>query len=181
MGFLLVFCNLILWEITASEGFQPRKSEDLQQLVSGKLWNPKAQEIISVLRQETGLNLTLGDSVIQDRPIQGHTVFAKVPAWMVMENLANNKYILGKWQKIGNEYRLEATYSGPPPPIPPIPPPPVAARIKTSTGLDPTKVNNTEPKDQSFFRLLVIGISLATLFFVIIVILRKRYNLPRPS
>lgn len=92
------------------------KATELQIVVSGHLLNPTAQDIIDSLRNQSRLNLTLDSSVIQDRPIQGYSAFQKIPLWMAMMELARNKWIKGRWHKIGTEYRLFATYTGAPPP-----------------------------------------------------------------
>ncbi len=50
-----------------------------------------------------------------------------------MQGLARNKYVLGRWRKIGDEYRLFATYKGEPPPRPRPVPPEVEYAIKHNT------------------------------------------------
>ena len=46
---------------------------ELQRIVSGEYMQPTAGELLDNLRRQTGHNLTLDDSVLRDRPIQGYT------------------------------------------------------------------------------------------------------------
>lgn len=112
-----------------------RTVPELRVLVSGAFLQPTPADVINSLRDQTKLPLSLDHSVLADRPLQGFTKFANIPAWGAMEQLARNKYILGKWRRVGAEYRLFATYTGPPPPVPPAVPPPVVNAIRKNTPL----------------------------------------------
>ena len=103
------------------EDVQLRAVPELRKLVSGEFDAPTILEVVASLQGQTGVSLAVDESVIRDRPIQGTTKFREVPAWGVMEQLAHNKYVLGRWRKIGGGYRLFADYKGPPPPFPPAP------------------------------------------------------------
>lgn len=117
---------------------QLRDEPALRKTVSGEFRNPKPQDIVDLVRKETGQRLFVDASVIQDRPLQGHTRLSKVPAWAALENLARNKYIKGYWTKQGEVYVLVATYSDPPPPLPPEPPPHLrAAMERAEKGIPP--------------------------------------------
>lgn len=121
-----------------------RSAAELKTLVSGDFLQPSARDVVESLKAQTGVSLVLDVSVITDRPIQGVTRFANIPAWGVMEQLARNKYVLGKWRRVGAEYRLFATYTGPLPPVPPAVPPAVANAIRKNTPLT-TSVPAPEP------------------------------------
>ncbi len=108
---------------TRAQRVQLHDNPGLQKPISGKFRDPKPQDIVDLVRKETGQRLSLDASVIQDRPLQGHTIFDNIPAWDALEILARNRYIKGYWTKRGEEYVLIPTYSGKPPPVPQEPPP----------------------------------------------------------
>jgi len=117
---------------------QLRDDPALRKPISGEFRDPKPQDIVDLVQKETGQRLSVDASVIQDRPLQGHTRLNKVPAWAALENLAKNQYIKGYWTKRGDEYVLIATYSAPPPPVPPEPPTHLrAAMEKAEKGIPP--------------------------------------------
>lgn len=91
---------------------------ELQHEVSGNFPHPTAVELLNVVQENSKLKFSLDKSVIQNRPLQGHTKFQKVPAWAVLRQLAGNRYIQGQWRRVGLELRLYASYSGQPPPLP---------------------------------------------------------------
>jgi len=125
-------------EVNNGARVQLRDDPALRKPISGEFRDPKPQDIVDLVRKETGQRLSLDASVIQDRPLQGHTLLSKVPAWAALENLARNQYIKGYWTKRGDEYVLIATYSGKPPPVPQEPPPHLrAAMEKAADGLPP--------------------------------------------
>lgn len=102
---------------------QPRDVPGFRKLISGEFRNPKPQDLVDLVRRKTGQRISLDASVVQDRPLQGQTCANQVPAYFILESLAQNQYIKGYWIKRGEEYVLIATYSGKPPPLPPQIPP----------------------------------------------------------
>jgi hypothetical protein len=144
---------------------QLRDDPALRKPISGEFRDPKPQDIVDLVRKETGQRLSLDASVIQDRPLQGHTRLSKVPAWAALENLARNQYIKGYWTKRGDEYVLIATYSAKPPPLPPeLPPHLRAAMDKAEKGLPP----DPPPKKYLYLSIAVgIGAVIAISLFLL--------------
>jgi len=142
---------------------QLRDEPLLQKPVTGEFRNPKAQDLVDLVRTATGQRISLAPGVIQDRPIQGHTKISKVPAWAVLANLAQNPYIKGRWIKDGEEYILVPTYTGSPPSLPPeLPPRLRQAMDRTEKGIPPTPDPNRAPPDVAR-RIPLTGISLVFL------------------
>lgn len=130
---------------------------ELQRMVSGEFIDPTAEVFLAAIRTQTGLRLSLIGSVTSDIPIQGYTKFKDVPAWVILEQLARNKYLQGSWRKVGDEYQLFAAYRGPPPPRPPPVPPKVIADITGEAEPSPA------PSDRRLVWLLGVSALLAVL------------------
>ncbi|HEY7424925.1 MAG TPA: hypothetical protein VH682_11905 [Gemmataceae bacterium] len=162
---------------------QLRTEPALQRPISGEFHNPKVQDIIDLVRKETGQRLSLDASVIQDRPLQGHTLLSKVPAWAALENLARNQYIKGYWTKRGEKYVLVATYSGTPPPLPSQPPPHLReAMEKAEKGLPPAPPSRTPPEKRRTRRIWWAASSLTfTVIFIGLLFLRRKSGPPTTS
>ncbi|HBI46359.1 MAG TPA: hypothetical protein DDY78_26435 [Planctomycetales bacterium] len=161
-GGILIFGLISCVRVSAAEPTTPDKANGansgkpmqlrddprLQKPVTGAFRAPKAQDIVDLVRNETGAKISLAPSVIQDRPLQGDTKTNKVPAWAVLENLAGNQYIKGHWIKEGEEYVLIPTYAGPPPPLPPqLPPQLQRAMDRAEKGIPPDPPPNAIPDD----------------------------------
>jgi len=143
-----------------AEPVQLRAVPLLQKPISGEFRNPKAQDLVDLVRNETGQRISLDPSVIQDRPIQGDTKLSKVPAWAVLENLARNQYIKGRWLKEGEEYLLIPSYSGSPPPMPPQLSPQLRdAMERARKGIPPDPQPDTGPEDTGARRFWMVVLS----------------------
>jgi hypothetical protein len=155
---------------------QLRADPLLNNLVTGEFRNPKAQDLVDLVRTETGRRISLDPAVIQDRPIQGHTKMSKVPAWAVLESLARNQYIKGRWIKNGEEYVLVPTYTGPPPPLPPqLPPQLREAMDRAEKGIPPDPDPNSTPSDIGT-RIWLTSISVALLAGLCFVVVFWRHR-----
>jgi hypothetical protein len=139
---------------------QLRADPLLQKPVTGEFRNPKAQDFVDLVRNETGQRISLAPDVIQDRPIQGDTKISKTPAWAVLENLARNQYIKGRWIKDGDEYVLVPSYTGKPPPLPPqLPPQLRKAMDRAEKGIPPDPDPNAIPPSDTARRIWLTGAS----------------------
>ena len=140
---------------------QLRTDPAFQKPIPGEFHSPKAQDLVDLVRNETGQRISLHSSVIQDRAIQGDSKINMVPAWAVLEGLARNQYIKGYWTKRGDEYVLIPTYTGPPPPLPPpISPRLRAAMDRAAKGLPPEVVPGAAPEDTGSRRYWLMGIAI---------------------
>lgn len=155
-----------------------RDQPALRKPISGEFRDPKPQDIVDLVRKGTEQRLSLDASVIQDRPLQGHTLLRGIPAWAALENLAQNQYIKGYWTKRGDEYVLMATYSGKPPPVPPQPPPHLRkAMDRAEKGLPPAPLLE-KPLARRFGWLFVIS---TTVLFLLLFLVRWRSGIDSPT
>lgn len=80
--------------------------------------SPTAEELLDAIQKATGVPLSLAG-----QPEKGKLTFAtthahNVPAWVVMESLALNQIVDGKWEKAREGYVLhgkQMDFTGPPP------------------------------------------------------------------
>jgi hypothetical protein len=174
--------------VRASAGEAPNSGEPVRlrdepafrKPITGEFRAPKAQDIIDLVRKETGQRISLDPSLIQDRPLLGDTKIHGVPAWAVLDNLAKNQYIKGLWTKRGDEYILWATYSGAPPPLPPIIPPHLQrAMDRAEKGLPPDPQPGAAPVNMGRERIWLIVVSAVLLIGLgVAVFWRRRAKAP---
>lgn len=83
-----------------------RTDPRLQVPVTLNLREPKVDQVLRELQTATRVDLTRGDDIQNSASAYGSLVTSGVPAWNVMENLANAKRVEGTWVAAGGGYRL---------------------------------------------------------------------------
>ena len=74
------------------------------------LKGPTVPDILKPLRETTGVPLAIDESnVEQVKPAMGSLSLRNVPAWMVMDQVAQSKAVRGNWVKSKDGYRLVGT------------------------------------------------------------------------
>lgn len=81
--------------------------------------NPDLPDLLARLQSASGLTIALGDSLAEHRPMLGDLQLPRVPAWAVMELLAEAQLEGGGWEKTDSGYRLIGTSLVPPPAVGP--------------------------------------------------------------
>jgi hypothetical protein len=159
--------------VLPGESVDLRTDPELRVLVSGTFLQPTAPDVIQSLRDQTKLPLSLDHSVIADRPLQGFTRFAEIPAWGAMEQLAANAFVQGQWRKVAGEYRLFSHYRGTPPAIPSPVPAEIAARILAESPLASASPGAPDHRE----RPVILAVVLAVLLLFLVVALQVRRSI----
>jgi hypothetical protein len=73
------------------------------------LKRPTVRELLAVLEKTTSLKFSVNDMVEMNQEAFGSLSFVKVPAWVVMMELANSEAVKGSWEKTENGYHLVGT------------------------------------------------------------------------
>jgi hypothetical protein len=88
---------------------QLRSVPALQVKISVDFKQPRAPEVLERLERVTGLRLSLHESVDPNRPVLGSLSLRNVPAWLVMEQLAQAPTVQGRWEALPDGFRLIGT------------------------------------------------------------------------
>jgi hypothetical protein len=133
----------------------------LQVRITCSIPQPTVLQIITLLRERTGLRLVLDPSINTSQPALGSLTGVNVPAWILMEQLAHSKIVQGTWQRHDGGYRL-VSHASP----------------------APGAQNATRPEDNSLFTsdvpaYLAGGIMLFAALAMFIWCLRQRHDLSK--
>jgi hypothetical protein len=77
-----------------------------RKLVSFQVSLPLVEDILGKLREGTGVSLTRANDIQNEYPAAGSLFYMGIPAWKVMDRVAESKYVQGRWEKDGDGYRL---------------------------------------------------------------------------
>jgi hypothetical protein len=83
------------------------------------LQEPTVQDVLDRLSQATGLSLTVDAAVDRNKSAFGSLSLRNVPAWVVMQDLAQSKAVAGEWEKREGTYHLVGTGNLNAGPLPP--------------------------------------------------------------
>ncbi|MBA4191792.1 MAG: hypothetical protein C0467_27755 [Planctomycetaceae bacterium] len=83
-----------------------RTDPRLQVLISIDLASPTVEDILRELRTATQVELTRSDEIQNHAPALGSLSVRGLPAWQVMNILAESKRVEGRWEASGLGYRL---------------------------------------------------------------------------
>ena len=86
--------------------------ERLQVKLTLRLQNPRPLDVLKRLQQGTGLALTVDENVDPDIPVWASQQSVNMPAWIVMRQMAAAPSIQGKWEDVGDGYRLVSWKKG---------------------------------------------------------------------
>jgi len=67
---------------------------------------PKVEAALEKLRETTGVGFTRADTIANEHPGMNGIFVNEVPAWEVMDYIAAQKKVEGRWEKDGDGYRL---------------------------------------------------------------------------
>jgi hypothetical protein len=108
----------------------PKEDRRLHARVRLSLRNPTFQELCKALREATGVQIAV------DETLANHTAgyafkVENLPVWSVMDQMVKMKVANGHWERTGDGYRFvgEPSATTPPDPARPTPPPPSPSRL----------------------------------------------------
>src|SRR5207253_2276796 len=96
-------------DIDAAKGWSDvlRKDPRLKAPVNYELPpRPTAEVLLGIVQKATGVPLSLAGQPEKGKLYFGTTHSLNVPAWRIMEILARNQIVDGKWEKAGDGYVL---------------------------------------------------------------------------
>ena len=97
---ILYFPRAPMWPLRVDKPLRAQLPIDLKR--------PSTEEILSPMRQATGLNLTIDAALESLAPDYGRIGPTRLTVWQLMEGIAEHQRVPARWDKVENGYHLRS-------------------------------------------------------------------------